>query len=343
MFFQQVFSKLHGAFILSALPITIITGLPTAAFSASLSSQSYDEIYVFGDSLSDVGNTSNVFETLTGEAFPPPPYFQGRASNGPVWVEYLGQELGLTPTLYIDVATGAIPADGINFAFGGANTESSNTIEPSLLPGLQQQIDNFTANTSADPDALYIVWAGANDYLSAGVTDPTEPVNNLSTAVSSLAEYGAEDIMVVNLPDLGKLPGTSDNSQNSTNLNALTEAHNSSLAANLDSLSQNSDVNIIPLDVNSLFNEAIADPGAFGLKNVTDSCLAVTCDNPDEYLFWDDIHPTTTAHQLVGELAVSALKSESVPEPSGELGILALGALGAVSVFKRKQKKASMR
>lgn len=76
MFFQQVFSKLHGAFILSALPITIITGLPTAAFSASLSSQSYDEIYVFGDSLSDVGNTSNVFETLTGEAFPPHPTFK---------------------------------------------------------------------------------------------------------------------------------------------------------------------------------------------------------------------------------------------------------------------------
>jgi len=53
-------------------------------------------------------------------------------------------------------------------------------------------------------------------------------------------------------------------------------------------------------------------------------------------VFWDDIHPTTTAHKLVGELAVSALV-EPVPEPSAELGMLA--ALGTVSVFKRKQKK----
>jgi len=59
------------------------------------------------------------------------------------------------------------------------------------LPGLQQQINGLQPNTSADPNALYIVWAGANDYLNAGIGDPV-PVNNLSTAVSSLADYGAK-------------------------------------------------------------------------------------------------------------------------------------------------------
>ncbi len=115
------------------------------------------------------------------------------------------------------------------------------------------------------------------------------PVNNLSTAVSSLADYGAKNIMVVNLPDLGELPGTRDDSQISSSLNALGEAHNSGLAANLDLLSQNEDINIIPVDVNSLFDRAIATPTEFGLTNVTDSCLSVACANPDEYLFWDDI------------------------------------------------------
>jgi len=65
--------------------------------------------------------------------------------------------------------------------------------------------------------------------------------------------------MVVNLPDLGKLPVTGVDSQISSGLNALTEAHNLGLAANLDSLSQ-SDINIIPVDINSLFNEVIAAP-----------------------------------------------------------------------------------
>ena len=331
MFVQQVFSNLRGAFVVSALPLTMITGLPTAAFSASLSAQNFDQIYVFGDSLSDTGNVFNATLNVTGEGFPPAPYYQGRFSNGPVWVEYLATKLGATST---------------NFAFGGATTGSSNTSEPNEilgLPALDQQINRLTtANPSADPDALYIVWAGANDYLGAGVTDPTVPVNNLSTAVNSLADYGAKNIMVVNLPDLGKLPATF-NSPISSTLNDLTEAHNSGLAAKLDFLSQEPDINIIPLDVNSQFNRAIAHPGEFGFTNVTDSCLTTSsvCANPDEYLFWDDIHPTTAGHKLVGDLAYSALNPEPVPEPSAELSILTLGAIGAVSVLKRKKKKAS--
>jgi phospholipase/lecithinase/hemolysin len=344
VFFPQAFSHLQRALVLSALPVTLVTGMPQAVFSASLSAQKFEEIYVFGDSLSDVGNVFNVALAVTEEGFPPPPYFQGRFSNGPVWVDYLAQDLGLAPTPYIDVAGGAVPTDGINYAFGGATTGSSNSTIAGLLPGLQQQIDNYTAaNTSADPDALYVVWAGANDYLGDGVTDVTEPVNNLSTAVTSLYNVGARDIMVVNLPDLGKLPGTRGDSQISSRLNALTSAHNSSLAATLDLLSQKPEINIIPVDVNSIFNRAIADPGEFGFTNVTGSCLTESsvCANPDEYLFWDDIHPTTAAHELVGELAFSALEPEPIPEPSAELGLLALGALGAVSVLKRKQKKAS--
>lgn len=344
MFSQQAFSHLQRALVLSALPVTLVTGMPQVAFSASLSAEKFEEIYVFGDSLSDIGNVFNVTSTISPEGFPPPPYFQGRFSNGPVWVDYLAQDLGLAPTPYMDVAGGAVPTDGINYAFGGATTGSSNTIIAGLLPGLQQQIDNYTAaNTSADPNALYVVWAGANDYLGGGVTDVTEPVNNLSTAVTSLYNVGARDIMVVNLSDLGDLPGTRSDSQFSSGFNALTSAHNSGLAATLDLLSQKPEINIIPVDVNSILNKAIADPGEFGFTNVTDSCLTESsvCANPDEYLFWDDIHPTTAAHELVGELAFSALEPEPIPEPSAELGLLALGALGTVSVLKRKQKKTS--
>jgi phospholipase/lecithinase/hemolysin len=288
---------------------------------------SFDRIYVFGDSLSDIGNAFNA----TGGAVPPnPPYYQGRFSNGPVWVEYLATDLGATAT---------------NFSFGGATTgyygEQPGNPTPTLT-GLQQQIDIFmAANPSADPNALYIVWAGSVDYLFGGATNPTEPVANLSTAVTSLAAVGAKNIMVVNLPpNLEKPPGTPVDSQISSSLNPLIEMHNSALTATLDFLSQNSDTNIIPLDVNSLFNRAIANPGAFGFTNVTNSCLVglVACDNPDKFLFWDDIHPTTAAHELVGELAVSALKPNPVPEPSAELGLLALGGLGAVSLRKSKLK-----
>jgi phospholipase/lecithinase/hemolysin len=329
MFFQQVLSKVRVALALSALPLTLMAVLPTSAKAATLN---FDEIYVFGDSLSDTGN---VFKA-SGNTFPPPPYFEGRLSNGPLWVEYLAQSLGLKPN------------PKTNFAFAGATTGTDNTIDPRLL-GLQQEIDGFTAslkqaNQFADPNALYIVFAGANDYLPTESAftpykTPDTPIANLSSALSSLIGVGAKNIMVPNLPSLGNVPLTLG-SPLSAPLNALTEVHNSSLAGTLSSLRQTRpDVNFIPVNVNSLINDAIANPTQFGFTNVTDACLVPSvrlCDNPNGYLFWDQIHPTTAAHKIVANAAYSAL---SVPEPSDVLGILAVGAFAAVLVVKRKHKQ----
>ncbi|WGV26222.1 SGNH/GDSL hydrolase family protein [Halotia branconii] len=300
-----------------------------------VSAQNYDEIYVFGDSFSDTGNVFN----FTSGAIPPSPYFNGRFSNGPVWVEYLASKLKLTFN------------PNTNFAFSGATTGFDN-IGLSILPGLQQQISSFTtAIHSANPNALYVVWAGTNDYLDyflGNIPNPTKSVANLSAAVNSLAAVGAEDIMVVNLPDLGKFPVTGGDSRSDNELSSLISAHNSNLAASVDFLSQqlSPDINIIPVDVNYLFNQAIANPNKFGFTNVTDSCIGdspivpieifpqpVVC-IPDKFLFWDEVHPTTAMHQLIGELAFSALLKASVPEPSVVLAVL-MFALSALSLKKR--------
>jgi len=343
MSFQKVVSRVGEVIAFSALPVALIAVVPTEAKAANLSLQNIDQIYIFGDSLSDTGN---VFAASGGTNPPSPPYFQGRYSNGPVWVDYLAQDLGLNPIPFIAASGGATATEGINYAFGGATTGSSNVGSPNL-PGLQQEINFFTgANPTADPDALYIVWAGANDYLGGGVSNPSGPLGNLSNAITSLAGAGAKNIMVANLPDLGNLPLT-NNTPNSVPLNALSGLHNSGLTATLNNLNNTlgSSVNIIPLDVNSLFKTAINQPGNFGFTNVTTACLnqvtGAVCNNQSEYLFWDSVHPTTAAHQLVADAALSALQAQSVPEPSAGLGMLAFGALGARSVLKRKSKKDS--
>jgi phospholipase/lecithinase/hemolysin len=306
-------------------------------FPLKVSAQNYDQIYVFGDSFSDTGNVFN----FTNGAIPPnPTYFNGRFSNGPVWVEYLASKLGLT----FNPKT--------NFAFGGATTGTKN-LGISLLPGLKQQINDFTAvNKSADPKALYIIWAGTNDYLEYfydSIPNPTKSVANLSAAITSLAGVGAENILVVNLPDLGKFPVTGGNIQTASILSTFTNAHNSNLTTTINLLNQelSPETHIIPLDVNSLYNRVIEDPKKFGLTNVTDSCIGdlsvvpievpvkpVLC-NPDKFLFWDELHPTTATHQLIGELAFLALKSASIPESSNVLGILTFSVL-CVS-FRRKR------
>ncbi len=336
MFFQQFCARLRAALVLSALPLTLIGVIPTSAKAANLN---FDNIYVFGDSLSDDGN---VFKA-SGNTFPPLPYYQGRFSNGPVWVEQLAPLLGLQPN------------PNTNFAFGGATTGGDNTLNsvfPTPLPGLQQEINSFTAplkaaNQSADPNALYIVWAGANDYLPNTSSfkpfgQPNIPVKNLSDAVTALAGVGAKKIMVVNLPDLGEIPLTVG-SPLSEPLDTLTKAHNSALAATLNGLSQTlgPDVNIIPFDVNSVLSNYRKSPEKFGLTNLTAACFNQTasavCANPNQYSFWDNVHPTTTVDTVIAESAYEVL---SVPEPSDGFATLAFGACGAFLVLKREQRGA---
>lgn len=261
------------------------------------------EVYVFGDSLSDTGM---VFRA-TGGMYPPnPTYFQGRYSNGRVWIEYLAESLHLSSK------------QTHNFAYGGSTTGS---VGNSYVPSLLNQVQTFTqTHQHTNSDALYVLWAGANDYLQ-GVSSATIPVKNVTTAISSLTDVGAKKILVANLPDLGQLPATR-NSTNSVNLSALTQAHNQGLRRSLKVLSQqHSDLEIVQLDANALYRDAIANPAAFNFTNVSSPCLSgsSTCGKPDQFLFWDGIHPTAAAHRIIGETAFSTIQEARIINPRSML------------------------
>ncbi|MGA9381098.1 MAG: SGNH/GDSL hydrolase family protein [Phormidium sp.] len=312
-FFDHSFYLQRNLDVNQAVQTDIITGvehyIQYGQFEGRIPRILFSQMFVFGDSLVDDGN---IFALTQGAVPPSPPYFNGRFSNGPVWVEYLAPTLGL------------IQNSANNFALGGSTTGTENTgnipgVPP--LPGLQQQIDGFTsANRTADPNALYVVYAGANDYLGAGITDVTSVVNNLTTAITKLAAVGARNFMVPNLPNLGALPGpASQGSLVQQGLGLISTAHGINLAVSLAALEQNSNINIIPVDVFSLFNNAIANPAAFGFTNVTNNVVpGAGADptvagftipdgvNPNQYLFWDLIHPTTLAHSLVSNTALKA-------------------------------------
>ena len=313
-------------------------------------------MFVFGDSLSDTGN---IFYA-SGNTYPQsPPYANGRFSNGKIWVEYLAEQLNISkPTLVTDLVpdldfskfpTTTLPSQGVNFAFGGASSGLGNAIFPqSGLPGVLAQVQGFAANLqtqqkTADPDALYTLWASANDFLFIDPKNSTTPTNNVSQALNTLAGVGAKNILVFNLPDLSKVPFVQNQSPNDLeNLQNTVNTYNSSLKQTLDGLSNNPNLNIIPVDVDSLFKEVSASPGKFGFTNVTDSCLAnFNICGPDQskYVFWDDVHPTTTTHKLVADRALAAIQAKSVPEPSTALGTLAIGAWGAAAVLKRRRKQ----
>lgn len=319
-----------GLFFLSFL-------LPTVASAAT-----FDEIYVFGDSQVDDGN---LFAATGGVVPQSPPYFNGRFSNGPIWVELLAPQLGLT----------ANPAT--NFAFGGTTTGTTNVatgmfnvVDP--LPGLLTQVDNFTtAFPTADPNALYIVEAGRLDYLMLGETETATVINNLSNAVTRLSTAGARNIMVANLLDLGKIPAGLA-SPSSDSLTNLTNQHNSNLAMSLQTLEVDLDINIIPLNFNSLFNEVLAEPGRFGFTDVTNSCLTspgfltppfTECPNPDQFLFWDTQHTTAPAQRIFADFAFATLQAEPEPVPEPEPVLGTVMAVGFWCLLQRKYLRKTLK
>ncbi len=311
---------------LLASVISVSCLIPASAIAADFSI-----IYGFGDSLSETGNIYQATEN----AFPvSPPYFEGRFSNGPIWLEILGQKLE-TPV--------------VNFSFGGATSGLDNI--GALFPGFQQQIANFVFNNPvADPNALYTIWIGANDYLPTSNTtfEPFEsstiPLMNIKNALNSLVGVGAKNIMVFNLPNLGEIPDTSDsldgscpldNQFDADCLNALTNEHNNGLLSLLSSLTE--EINIITVDVNNLLSNTIKNPQPI-FTNVTDSCLngSSLCDNPDEYLFWDGRHPARQGHKLIADLAFQSL---AIPEPKTTVGLLIIGLVGIIKKVVNKQSK----
>ncbi|HIK14270.1 MAG TPA: SGNH/GDSL hydrolase family protein [Leptolyngbyaceae cyanobacterium M33_DOE_097] len=348
---------------LASIPASVIAVASTSAQAAGLS---FSGMYVFGDSLSDTGNTFAVTEPLTQPpldllSFPIPPaeiptpsgpleigYYNGRFSNGEIWIDFLADKL-------------ALPGQPVSFAFTGATTGTQNTSIPGLLPGVTQTIQSFTSNfPNADPDALYVIWAGANDYLGGipnlDPLDPVgQPVQNIVNAITDLAGVRAKNILVANLPDIGRAPLVTEQGESAL-VSSLVGLHNTRLAealAVLEPSLSGSGVNLIPLDVFSFVNAAYSNPADFGFENVTDACLypspilyipppslPTRCANPDQYLYWDSLHPSSRSHEFIADLAYQTIKAEAIPEPTTALG-LAAAFFGGAGYRKRQRRRAS--
>ncbi|HEY9799036.1 MAG TPA: SGNH/GDSL hydrolase family protein [Leptolyngbyaceae cyanobacterium] len=338
--------------VIAASLITISCMLPLKA-----SAQAFSGLYVFGDSLSDTGNTFNISGGLgsPATAIPPsPPYSPGRFANGDIWVDIVSDKLGLTstpitnffPTLdFTTPLSVPFPSQGLNFAIGGANSGTGNAIVPNLgLPGVLQQVFAFQGllqfnQQSLDPNALYAVSGGSNDYLFQQPLDPNKPkpYTNIAQAVSTLAAMGAKNIVVFNLNDLGDIPAANQDGRNPTALTQATQEFNLNLAKSLNEVRKNQKVNIMEIDIFSLINGVRQNPSEFGFTNVTDACLAQfsICNNDQsEYFFWDAFHPTTAGQKLVAEAVLAA----TTPESPATIGVLAVGALGAINSIKRLRK-----
>ena len=315
----------------------VTTSLALSAVTAQ--ALPYSGVVVFGDSLSDTGNIASIYGADPFVATAIGYGSNGRFSNGPVWHEYLSAGLGMagassTPSLQ----------GGSNLAFGGARTGAGTT-----PPGLLTQyalLDGVTPG--ADPNALYIVWGGGNDLRDvASSGNPAgipAGIANLQFMLTGLIGQGAKTLLVPNLPNLGLIPEFAGDPAKSALATFASQQWNLALAQMLASLS--GQAAIYALDTFGLFNNIAAMPDDFGFTNTAGQCrsvvggLEVSCVNADEFVFWDAVHPTTAAHEIIGMAAADLLKyGHRVPEP-GTLALLLLACIASVFALHRTRRRA---
>jgi len=291
--------------------LAALTVSATAAMASAANAQSYSRLVVFGDSLSDNGN----LYAATGNTQPTsPPYFQGRFSNGPVFTELLGFTAGRS-------AAGASVTGSINYAYGGARTDSQ-----AFPPGMRNQLLAYTgAGGTFRSTDLVSVLGGANNIfqavpaaaVSANPTAAIQPVAlsaaaDINFIVNSIAGAGAGTILVSNLPNLAVTPQFNQgaNAAAAPLADYAGTTFNSALLAGLmTTAAARPGTNIILMDLYKIAPALSGNPGAFGLTNVRDACFngVTVCATPGTYLYWDNVHPTAAGHQLLARLATDYL------------------------------------
>ncbi|QDU54657.1 SGNH/GDSL hydrolase family protein [Aeoliella mucimassa] len=278
-------------------------GLTLLLLVGGSSAWGFSNLFFFGDSLSDVGNTSGA----TWGVVPGSDYYNGRFSNGPVYSELLYQQFGfgtLTPSR----------DGGDNYAYGGAQTTGTGFPDGLFLNDLDEQVDYFLDDDITDPTALHVVLIGAND-LFQGRTSMSQLVTTVGNQITRLYNDGAREFLVLNLPKLGLTPRYNNDPALAAKMTAVTVDYNTQLSLELDRLELSlSELSLRRFDVEGLFDHVVSHPTEYRLTNVTQAAgpdpVVAT---PESYLFWDDVHPTATVHAELASLLGDFIERDSLP------------------------------
>lgn len=294
----------------------VLAGLLALSIPAQAHERDFSRVVAFGDSLSDPGNAFVLIrdvEVPPFELIPDAPYARGglHFSNGRTWVEQLAGELRVG----ITTGPGLLkPLIFSNYAVGGARARATGPFD------LGTQVNYFLGESkgAAPADALYSVFIGGNDVRDAlealagdpsGATSAGMLVSALTAVrdgVVALASAGARTFIVPNLPNFALVPAVRLQGPSAQAAGQwLSSSYNQGLEATLSGLEAALPVNIIRFDVYALINQVTATPALFGLTEIAQTCITpgvlrgAYCDRPDNYLFWDGIHPTRAGHAIL--------------------------------------------
>ena len=321
----------------------ICVSLASVTAIAQQALPAFTQIVLFGDSLSDTGNDRVRTKSKSSGAVDYPShtfnYDNGRFTNDDqtdpasktyfgVWHEQLARTfLGLQPAAF---SLGG----GLNYAFGGATTMNGTHQETAVttpvgdvvitVDDMGKQMDDYLASHVVDLQALYVVWGGSNDLRNDdSAASVTATAARATALVSRLANAGAQYILIPNVAPLGDIPRYSSSPKGVT-ANTAAANYRVELDADLASLKsslagQGLTPTIYRVDAWTDAVRVFSNGPRFGFTNISNSCQN-SSSSPDQYTFWDDVHPTTAGHFRIAKTAFDAMTNPP-PAPSKALNI----------------------
>ncbi|KAD2262716.1 hypothetical protein E3N88_41531 [Mikania micrantha] len=261
-------------------------------------------MFIFGDSVVDVGN-NNHLETVVKSNFPPygrdfiNHHATGRFCNGKLASDFTGENLGFTsypPPILSKEANGKNLLLGANFASGGSGYYETtaklyNTIPLSKQLGYYKEYQKKLVTIIGQSNAtliitgsIYLVSSGSSDFVQNYYVNPLlykvyTPdqfsdilIKAYSRFIEELYRLGARKIGVSTLPPIGCLPASitlfgEDSNDCVTKMNSAAEYFNKML--NLTSLSLKSKLsglNLVVLDIYHPLFDLIQKPGDYGMQ-----------------------------------------------------------------------------
>jgi outer membrane lipase/esterase len=326
----------------------------TMQFLVNTRAHAFTQVIVFGDSLSDDGNIAHRTRNTVGFSYPSSYFnysdyrFTDDTNTEPAanlyrrtWHEQLAKTF-----LGLPVAKNSLDG-GTNYAFGGATTKDGTqdrTVINNPFPfaggdlavtvdNIGKQINDYLASHTPDPNALYIIWGGGNDlfddYSAQSVTDTANRVKNL---IARLANAGARNFLVPNVPPLGAVPNSFGDPNRVAGLDLASANYRSRLNSGVTSVIHAFASNGIAIQVNVVdvwlgVIRVLGQPQNYNFVNTTDPAQDDSGVNPDQYLFWDDIHPTTGGHHELAREANRLLKGQ-IAALSKAVNVSARGTVG---------------
>jgi phospholipase/lecithinase/hemolysin len=312
----------------------------TASFIANTRVSAFTQVIVFGDSLSDDGNIAHRARDTVGFSYPSSHFnysdyrFTDDTNTAPAANLYTGtwhEQLAKT-FLSLPKATNSLDG-GTNYAFGGATTKDGTqdrTVINNPFPftggdftitidNIGKQVNDYLASHVTDPNALYIIWGGGNDLFDDfSATSVNNTANRVGGLIMRLANAGARNFLVPNVPPLGAVPNSFGDPNRVAGLDLASANYrsrlNSVVASVISGYAANGiTIHVYGLDVWLDVIRALGQPRRYGFVNTTVPAQDQSGVNPDTYLFWDDIHPTTGGHHQLASEANRLLSGQIAP------------------------------